>query len=864
MVDFEGAGETKTSYASGSVILGGLTWNFTEVLIGTSAIDWKNGLRSARLRGYGTSAMTMIDPLSNGLGSITFSYRRYGTDSEALWRVEYNIDGGAWVQAGSVFIASTDVQTFNADVSTSGMVRVRILNATGTGTSNLRLNIDDLVMTPFGEAPPPVRQPPQLAPVVNHLVALNAPLNFGVYATPTDGDAVTLTAADLPPGASFTPAGATGQFNWNAASPLGVYTSSFFAADVDGVATQRAVITVSTTEYRMVIMAANLSEQTAECDTVYGSAATRIFQGLKPDIVGIQEWNVTNAGGRRAFVDAAFGTNFSFYAEPALSCAMPNGIISRWPILQSGYWVDNEVGNRNFAWAVVDIPGDTDLRVVSVHLKAGSTADDILKRENQARALTNYFAVVPTNQYIALVGDLNIGSASEAAITILGARLSDASKPVDRFGNRNTNIPQNRRYDYVLPDARLQLAHRTLTVDGLDFPDGLVFQSGQWSPPPAPIQSADSTAPNIQHLAVLKAFTALDVPTPIQAPPAIILDPTGTVKSAESGSPIAFVVTAAQVGDDADETVLSVGPLPSGAVFPGATGTPSASASFVWTPAATGQYTVTFFAADLDGVTTQQVQLDIALPPPPPPAATGSTLVVYGFEAGTNTPDAVAAHLTASRFTVNGSRAMSYFGGNGSVAAISATDWDLTNRWWEITLDIAPGYALAITNLQFASRSSASGPTAWFLTGSADQHAVALAAQTILANASFQAQSVPLALTDLTGSITLRLHGHAASLPSGTWRIDDVRLAGYVTPVVPPDVFAVDPQAGGSVSGAITLTSQPGVLYTLQVTTNLVETPIVWQDLQELSGDGQILQFLDQATNLPFRAYRIKARWNTP
>jgi endonuclease/exonuclease/phosphatase family metal-dependent hydrolase len=514
VVDFEGVAETKTSYASGNVILGGLLWNFTEVLIGTSETDWKNSLRSARLRGYGTSAMTMLDPLSNGLGSITFSYRRYGSDTEALWRLEYNIDGGAWAQAGSVFIPSNEVQTFSANVSADGLVRVRIRNENGTETANRRLNIDDIVMTPFSEGPPPVGLPPQLSRAGNHILALNASLSFGIYATTTEGDAVTLSATNLPPGASFTSAGATGQFTWASASPLGIYTSSFFAADVDGVTTQRAVITVSTTEYRMVIMAANLAEQTSACDTVYGPPATRIFQGLKPDIVGIQEWNVTNAGGHRAFVDAAFGTNFSYYAEPSLSCPMPNGIISRWPIIESGYWNDNQIGNRNFAWAVVDIPGDTDLRVVSVHLKAGSTPTEVLQREYEARALTNYFALVPTNQAIVLVGDLNVSSASEAVYTILSARLSDASQPSDRFGNRNTNISQDRRYDYILPDARLELAHRTLTVEGQNFHDGLVFESSQWLPPSAPILPGDSTASNIQHLTVVKAFTTFAVTTP--------------------------------------------------------------------------------------------------------------------------------------------------------------------------------------------------------------------------------------------------------------------------------------------------------------------------------------------------------------
>lgn len=59
-VDFEGVGETKGSYASGTVSLSGLNWNMTDALIGTTASDWKNGARSARMRGYSTSVMEML------------------------------------------------------------------------------------------------------------------------------------------------------------------------------------------------------------------------------------------------------------------------------------------------------------------------------------------------------------------------------------------------------------------------------------------------------------------------------------------------------------------------------------------------------------------------------------------------------------------------------------------------------------------------------------------------------------------------------------------------------------------------------------------------------------------------------------
>jgi hypothetical protein len=150
-VNFEGTGETKASYASGTVKLSGLDWNMTDVLIGESTADWKIGNRSARLRGYTTTAMTMLENKANGIGSITFQYRKYGTDPQVEYKVEYSTDDGViWTQIGNAFTApaSDVVQTFTEAVNIIGNIRVRI-KTTGTGTLNKRLNIDDIIITDF-------------------------------------------------------------------------------------------------------------------------------------------------------------------------------------------------------------------------------------------------------------------------------------------------------------------------------------------------------------------------------------------------------------------------------------------------------------------------------------------------------------------------------------------------------------------------------------------------------------------------------------------------------------------------------------------------------------------------------------------
>lgn len=160
VVDFEGEGEVKTAYASGTVNLSGLDWNMTEALIGTDASDFKNGVRSARLRGYAGSVMTMLENKTGGLGTLSFQYRRYGTDVQVDWKVEYSINDGAdWIQVGDVFTApaSDDVQTFSVVVNVTGDVRIRILRGTPSGSANRRLNIDDITLTDYaggGNTPP--------------------------------------------------------------------------------------------------------------------------------------------------------------------------------------------------------------------------------------------------------------------------------------------------------------------------------------------------------------------------------------------------------------------------------------------------------------------------------------------------------------------------------------------------------------------------------------------------------------------------------------------------------------------------------------------------------------------------------------
>ncbi|HEY0097265.1 MAG TPA: endonuclease/exonuclease/phosphatase family protein, partial [Archangium sp.] len=260
----------------------------------------------------------------------------------------------------------------------------------------------------------------------------------------------------------------------------------------------------SLTDVRVRLMAANITSGNLQSyDPGHGA---RIMQGTQPDVVMIQEFNYgdNSAAAIRGFVDTAFGTGFSYYREAGAQ--IPNGIISRYPILAAGEWDDNQVSNRDFAWARIDVPGPKDLWVVSVHLLTSSSSI----RNTEATNLVNFIkANIPTGDYLAIGGDFNTSSRTEACFTTFSSVVTTSGPyPADRNGNTNTNASRGSPYDHVLVDADLR-AYQTATVIGASsFAAGLVADTRVYSPISeiSPALSSDSGATNMQHMAIIKDF----------------------------------------------------------------------------------------------------------------------------------------------------------------------------------------------------------------------------------------------------------------------------------------------------------------------------------------------------------------------
>ncbi|KYF97346.1 endonuclease [Sorangium cellulosum] len=263
-------------------------------------------------------------------------------------------------------------------------------------------------------------------------------------------------------------------------------------------------------------MAANLTSGTRQSyDPGHGQ---RIMQGVSPDIVLLQELNygTNGADALRTFVDDTFGSAFSYYREAGAQ--IPNGIVSRYPILEAGEWEDSEAPNRDFAWARIDIPGPIDLWAVSVHFLTASSS----VRQAEARQLVERLRErVPEGDYLVIGGDFNTDTRTEPCISTLSEVVVTSSPyPADRNGDTDTNAGRSKPYDWVLVDTDLDTHETAVVIGESSFANGLVADTRVYTPIAelSPALATDSGADQMQHMGVVRDFLI-----PVDASP---VDPT--------------------------------------------------------------------------------------------------------------------------------------------------------------------------------------------------------------------------------------------------------------------------------------------------------------------------------------------------
>jgi endonuclease/exonuclease/phosphatase family metal-dependent hydrolase len=255
------------------------------------------------------------------------------------------------------------------------------------------------------------------------------------------------------------------------------------------------------------VVAANLTSGAYQSyDDGHGA---RILHALAPDVALVQELNAADV---TSFVQNTFGAGFVFMRGRG---HIPNGIVSRYPLLASGEESDPVVSDRALTWALIDLPGDRDLFAVSLHLYS----KDAGRRVTETTAVAALVrAHAPENAYVVVGGDFNTDSTSEACLEPLAAVVDvTAPLPADQQGNIATNATRKKPLDRLLANAALVGVETR--VGELVFPSGLVVDTRVFTPlsllPGA--DASDSAAANMQHMAIVRDFR-LDV-APIDPPP---------------------------------------------------------------------------------------------------------------------------------------------------------------------------------------------------------------------------------------------------------------------------------------------------------------------------------------------------------
>ncbi len=294
------------------------------------------------------------------------------------------------------------------------------------------------------------------------------------------------------------------------------------------------------TTIKIRFMAANVTSSNYQ--TYDDGKGIRIIQAFSPDIILMQEFNYSD--GESALVEKVCGKDCDYSTS---SHSIPNAILSKYPILESGYWASNLGSSRNWDWAVIDIPGDRDLLAVSVHLHSENNSKEMspLKEKIAAKQKEGNYYVVLGGDFntktrnavrsnfgsILYVGKENSAAKDDKTTTPPLDKVCDGGEfPVDQQGNSCTSGERDDPYDWVLFDKTLDAYEVPIAVGSHTYPDGHIIDSriyaqlGELDDVP-PITEEDSwlcvetawcpnnkgTRTNMQHQAVIR-----DVELPVK------------------------------------------------------------------------------------------------------------------------------------------------------------------------------------------------------------------------------------------------------------------------------------------------------------------------------------------------------------
>lgn len=266
-------------------------------------------------------------------------------------------------------------------------------------------------------------------------------------------------------------------------------------------------------------MAANIS--TGNNQSYDPGHGIRIFKAVKPDIVMIQEFRYgrNNDDDINSMVSSTFGPEY-FYSRGRYvdSSWIPNGIISRFPIIESGYWKSNLANNRDWDWAILDLPGNKELLVVSLHLLTEKNAQEIgpLTREIENKIADDKKKNL--EYYVMVGGDFNsstvLNGKTDLKRVVYTSFSNNGSRPKDQDGDTTTNATRGKTLDVLLVDKELQQKEIPAKIGRHSYNNGHVFDSRVYDKlgelgDVTPVQADDCKGGKPiynQHMAVIRDF----------------------------------------------------------------------------------------------------------------------------------------------------------------------------------------------------------------------------------------------------------------------------------------------------------------------------------------------------------------------
>jgi endonuclease/exonuclease/phosphatase family metal-dependent hydrolase len=262
---------------------------------------------------------------------------------------------------------------------------------------------------------------------------------------------------------------------------------------------------------RFRVIAGNLS--TGNKQSWDPGEGARIASGLHPDVAMLQELNVgANADADvRTWVTATFGASYNYTRGTG---QIPNAIISRFPIVRAGTFVDPLVNNRDHVWAELAMPDGHRAFVVSVHLLTNGHGPVVHAAEASALVASLTQLGVQPADYVMVGGDFNTHTPADNAVTGLGALLHvtgpfPTGPSTKSAADVATNSTRSSQEDYVLTSESLERLSIPVSMpSGLAFPTGLVLDTRSYAPLtdiPGTL-ATDSAANGMQHMAVVRDF----------------------------------------------------------------------------------------------------------------------------------------------------------------------------------------------------------------------------------------------------------------------------------------------------------------------------------------------------------------------